>query len=102
MDRRFWEKLIPALVLAVGIATAGYFVGGGYIVVEADRGSIFVVDRLSGAVRICVAGDELAECAVVQRAGTYPTYDEWRQRNPQPAPANEWGPITPPAPAVPQ
>lgn len=90
MDRRLWEKIIPASVLAVGIAAAGYFVGGRYIVVETNRGSVvFVVDRFSGAVQTCDAGIEVAECAVVQSAGTYPTYDEWRQRNPQPAPADE-------------
>ncbi|WP_426029295.1 hypothetical protein [Brevundimonas sp. TWP2-3-4b2] len=83
MDRRFWEKILPASVLAVGIATAGYFVGGGYTVVEADRGSVFVVDRLSGAVRKCVVRSGSAECAIVQRAGIYSTFDE-AQANQQP------------------
>jgi hypothetical protein len=82
MDQRFWEKVIAASVIAVGIAVAGYQVGGGQIVVVSERGVVFVVDRFSGAVRICVGGQETAECAVVQSAGTYPTFDEWqRQRS---------------------
>ena len=67
MDRRFWEKIIPASVLAVGIALAGYFVGGGYIVVGARVG-IFVVDRLSGAVHYC-RGYGSSHCVIVPRAG---------------------------------
>jgi len=50
MDRQFWGRVIPAFLIAAGIALAGYFVGGSYVVVETSTGGVAVVDRFSGGV----------------------------------------------------
>jgi hypothetical protein len=73
MDRRFWEKIIPATVIALGIALAGYHLGGRYTVVPSERGSAYVVDRFTGTVRKCEEHRVGASCADMPNWGEYKT-----------------------------
>lgn len=83
MDRRFWEKIIPASVLAAGIALAGYFVGGGYTVIQSTQGGSYIVNRFTGGVRKCASGAGYLECASVSSSGSYKTMEQaLRERGP--------------------
>jgi hypothetical protein len=73
MDRRFWEKILPATVIALGIALAGYFLGGRYVVVPSQGGSAYIVDRFEGTVRKCEEYRDGAFCADMPNWGEYKT-----------------------------
>jgi hypothetical protein len=73
MDRRFWEKILPATVIALGIALAGYLLGGRYTVVPSERGSAYVVDRFTGTVRKCQQGRTFGVCSDMLTWGEFKT-----------------------------
>ena len=87
MDRRFWEKILPATVIALGIALAGYFVGGRYTVVPSERGAAYVVDRFDGTVKKCEEYYEVAYCSDMQNWGEFYTPDTKPAAKPGEGPA---------------
>ena len=87
MDRRFWEKILPATLIALGIALGGYFVGGRYTVVPSERGAAYVVDRFDGTVKKCKEYSDAAFCMSMQNWGEYYTPDTRPVANPEEVPA---------------
>jgi hypothetical protein len=46
-------RLAPWIILAVGFALGGYFLGGRYETVRTNDYEMMVVDRLTGSAKIC-------------------------------------------------
>jgi hypothetical protein len=44
---------VSAIILAVAIAAGGFFIGGRYDSHPAQDRAVLIVDRFSGAVRVC-------------------------------------------------
>jgi hypothetical protein len=44
---------VSAIILAVAIAAGGFFIGGRYDSHPAADGAVLIVDRFSGAARVC-------------------------------------------------
>ncbi len=58
-------SLLPALVIAAGLALGGFLAGGRYTIVRGDSNTVARLDRFTGEVSMCVVGVSGENCGFV-------------------------------------
>ena len=64
--------IVASVIVAVGIATGGFFVGGRYALMRTDTNAVTRLDRFTGAVSMCVPGASGSGCGFVLQSPPKP------------------------------
>lgn len=59
------SETLPAIIIAVAIAAAGFLAGGRYEIVRSDGNSVARLDRFTGEVSMCIPGSPGGACGFV-------------------------------------
>jgi hypothetical protein len=59
------RHIMGAIIIALGIAAAGFLIGGRYTVIPTNTNAVTRLDRYTGEVSMCVPGAKDAACGFV-------------------------------------